>query len=172
MYTLKSYLLVIAETAQIQPMLAKCPALKQVDAHVVTEAGKTNVHVIEVCDPALVANLQQEFSASQADFWKVPEQVDFSFVLPEKECNSFVLPVYGNFRDACAWAQKWQKASSKETQTSYPVLISCHKTPDASWVEFRGHTQTPDKSWFEDVRKICKHFTKSNPTFFHAEKLL
>ena len=172
MYTLKSYFLLVAEAAQMQQMSEKYPELKIADAKVVTEADDQNVQVVEISDIALVEKLQQEFAAQQKDFWKVPEKVDFSVVLPQKDCNSFVLPVYGNFRDARRWAEKWQEASWEETKKFYPVIISCHKTEDASWVEFRGHTEMPDEYWFENVRKICKRFTKSTPTFFHAEKLL
>lgn len=171
MYALKSYFLVIAEAIQLQQILDKYPELKIADAKVVTEADEQSVHVLEVTDDAFVEKLQQEFASQQKDFWKVPEKVDFSVVLPQKDCNSFVLPVYGNFRDASCWAEKWQEASWKETSKFYPVLISCHKTEDASWVEFRGHTEMPDDVWFDNVRKICKHFTKSVPTFFLAEKI-
>lgn len=172
MYALKSYFLVNAEVMQVQQVLDKYPELKIADAKVVTEAEEQNVYVLEVTDDAFVEKLQQEFASQQKDFWKVPEKVDFSVVLPQKDCNSFVLPVYGNFRDAGRWAEKWQEASWKETQKFYPVVISCHKTPDASWVEFRGHTEMPDDVWFDNVRKICNHFTKSVPTFFLAEKII
>lgn len=171
MYTLKSYFLVIAEAAQLQQVLEKYPELKIADAKVVTGTDEQNVQVLELSDDAPIEKLLQEFAAQQKDFWKVPKAVDFSVILPQSECNSFVLPVYGNFRDASRWAEKWQEASWKETNKIYPVIISCHKTPDASWVEFRGHTEMPDDVWFKNVRKICKHFTKSNPTFFRAEKI-
>lgn len=172
MYTLKSYFLVVADAAQIQQILAQYPELKQTDAKVVTETEDANTQVLEVSDINLVEKLMQEFASQAKDLWKVPEKLDFGITLPQKECNSFVLPVYGNFRDAGRWAEKWQEASWKETQKFYPVLISCHKSQEAAWVEFRGHTELPDENWFENVRKICKHFTKSVPTFFHAEKLL
>lgn len=171
MYAMKSYFLVDANDTQIQQVLAKFPELKMADAKVVTEADDANILVIEFSDAALLETLQQEFGIQKKEYWNVPARVDFAITLPQAECNSFVLPVYGNFRDAGCWAEKWQTASWKETNKFYPVLISCHKTEDASWVEFRGHTEMPDEYWFENVRKICKHFTKSIPTFFHAEKI-
>lgn len=171
MYAMKSYFLVDANDTQIQQVLARYPELKKAEVKVVSEKELYNVQVLEVDDIALIDNLKQEFASQQQDFWKVPQQVDFAVTLPEKNCNSFVLPIYGNFQDAGCWAEKWQTASWKETRQFYSVLISCYKTSEASWVEFRGHSMNPDADWFNNIRKICKNFTKSVPTFFFAERM-
>ncbi len=172
MYALKSYFLVVAEAMQVQQVLDKYPDLKKAEVKVVSEAEKHKFQVLELNDVAFLEVLKQEFSADPKDFWKVPTKVDFCITLPQKECNSFVLPVYGNFQDSSCWAEKWQMASFEETRKFTPVLISCYKTPEASWVEFRGHTEFPNDEWFDNIRNICKHFTKSVPTFFHAEKMI
>lgn len=176
MYFLKSYFLVVAEDTLLQQVLAKYPNLNQAPIKVISDLmdKAENLQIIEaktdMCLP--VEDLLQEFSSYQKECWKVPQMLDFAVIKPQKTCNSFVLPVYGNFQDAEYWAQKWQKISWREAQKVYPVLIICHKTPYTSWVEFRGHCEAPDATWFENIRKICRYFTKSAPTFFFAEKVV
>lgn len=171
MYTLKTYFFVIAEA--MQNLLHKYPSLQESNAVILNENGLQRLVALELPheDISSLENLCEEFSGKVCKMWRDPTEVDFSVALPEKNCNSFVLPVYGNFRDACAWAENWQKASRKETQQVHPVMIVCYRTPQASWVELRGHTENPHAGWFDDICKICKNFTKSRPTFYYAEKM-
>ena len=176
MYALKSYFLVSSDAVEIvNEIVNKCSDLKKSDAMFVSKKPEQNMQVLELLAPEITADflgsLKAEFAPHITEVWQDPSEIDFSHVLPRRKCNSFVLPVYGNFQDADCWCEKWKKVSLQVAQEIYPVLVSCHRTQHASWVEIRGHAEGSDDAWFDNVRQICQHFTKSVPTFYAADKL-
>ncbi len=170
---LKNFFQVLAEREIVSSVLNEFPEIKVLDEVKMPE----NVRAIELPDEETekcARRLAEAFERHNCSWeaWLEPETIDFANLIPLKECNSFVLVAYGNFTDTEHNAKKWSSVSKVKTGAFCPVIVSCYKDGDVSWVEFRGHNENPTPQWFEDIRKISKEFTKSNPYFYRAEKLV